>query len=164
MSENSGPGAGAVDIRGGDEVVVGVDSSAGSRAALRWAAEEARVRAAPLRAVAAWHVGPAPASPNQTAMDAHTAEDVGRASQRQLEDTVRSVLGDQAGDVRCSAVEGRAARVLIDASAGARLVVVGTRGHGGFVGLLLGSVSQQLTQHARCPVTVVPLLVDDPAS
>jgi nucleotide-binding universal stress UspA family protein len=136
-------------------IVVGVDGSDESREALRWALEEARLRKATLRAVHAWRdpyiVTPGFAIPEDfdfTALRSH-AEDLLR--------TLVAEVGSEGSDVSIEeiAVEGPAASILVDAAEGAELLVVGSRGHGGFTGLLLGSVSQQCAQHASCPVVIV---------
>jgi nucleotide-binding universal stress UspA family protein len=137
--------------RGTGRIVVGVDGSPSSRAALRWAARQAALTGARLHAVIAWMVpvtyGPMP-MPDWGA----DWEDSARAT---LEEVVRTELGDRAGEATVEVSEGGAALVLLDAAKDADLVVVGSRGHGGFAGLLLGSVAQHVTTHARCPVLVV---------
>lgn len=133
-------------------IVVGVDGSAGSRQALAWAVEEARLRGATLDVVHAWHepyVGGYP----YTLVSYDPGE--WEASAREL---LRKVLAevDTAGiTVEKVVVHGLAARSLIEAAKGADLVVVGTRGLGGFSGLLLGSVSSHVVHHAPCPTVVV---------
>jgi len=137
---------------------VGVDSSHGSKAALGWALAQARLTGAAVEAVAAWQqpvtneysYGAVPfASPGDTI--AVTAEKV-------LTETVAEVVGTAGSpiDVRVKVAHGPAAQVLLEAAAGADLLVVGSRGHGAFAGMLLGSVSQHCTHHAPCPVIVVP--------
>jgi nucleotide-binding universal stress UspA family protein len=76
-------------------------------------------------------------------------------AQKILDDTITEVFGGQSGTLSTSVVEGGAARVLLDAGEQADLMVVGSRGHGGFTGLLLGSVSSACAEHATCPVLVV---------
>jgi nucleotide-binding universal stress UspA family protein len=134
-------------------IVVGVDGSEESKEALRWALEEARLREASVRAVYAWHdpylVTPGFGPPQDFAPDA--------LRERAVE-TLDAVIADVASDsgsIDATVAEGRAASVPVDAAEGADLLVVGSRGHGGFVGLLLGSVSQQCVTHAPCPVLVV---------
>ena len=131
-------------------VVVGVDGSEGSRRALQWALEEARVRGAPLRAVFAWSYLDQPGE----GFDAAYGEDDAR---QRLDRALEEVAGD-VGDVEVErvVVVDLPARALLDAARDADLLVVGSRGVGGFKGLLLGSVSQQVVQHAPCPVVVVP--------
>jgi nucleotide-binding universal stress UspA family protein len=137
-------------------VVVGVDGSDGAQEALRFAVQEARLRGAVVRAVMAWEVDTM----------AYSAGAWGpMIDPTGLEESIRAVLDaavDQAdaegsGEVRIERVVavGQAAQVLIEQAGGADMLVVGSRGHGGFVGLLLGSVSYQCAQHASCPVAVV---------
>jgi nucleotide-binding universal stress UspA family protein len=129
-------------------IVVGVDGSPHSRAALLWAARQARLTGSALWAVMAWEyprLGP------DIEAD-HYALSAGRT----LAETVTHVLGqDRDIEVREIVEAGHPAQVLIDAAAGAQLLVVGSRGHGGFAGALLGSVSQHCAQHASCPVVIV---------
>ncbi len=134
-------------------IVVGLDGSKVSSRALEWAATEANLRGAKLRAIRAWMLPsfselPYPA-PGALAMVPHQAHS---ALSSQLLDTLGP---DWAATVEPVVKEGRPAEVLIEASAGADLIVVGSRGHGGFVGLLLGSVSTQVVHHSHCPVTIV---------
>jgi nucleotide-binding universal stress UspA family protein len=136
------------------EIVVGVDGSEASREALRWSAEEARLRRTTLRAVYAW-VAPAVSVHGYVPPELLDPEPQRQAAQARLDGFVKEVVGEPPGmRVERVVVEGPAARVLVDAADGAALLVVGSRGHGGFAGLLLGSVSQQCAQHAPCPVIV----------
>jgi nucleotide-binding universal stress UspA family protein len=142
-------------------IVVGVDGSEHGAAALRWAVDEARVRGANVVAVHAWVFVPptAVAEPGMIPvaatdlMDDLTLER--QAAERALDEALEATLGDAAGEVDRKLVEGAAADVLVDASTGAELVVVGSRGRGGIRGALLGSVSQHVAQHAHCPVVIV---------
>ena len=79
-------------------------------------------------------------------------------AEKALAETVADVVGtqDKPVEVRPTVAEGPAAQVLLAAAAGAELLVVGSRGHGGFAGMLLGSVSQHCAHHAPCPVVVIP--------
>ena len=134
------------------DVVVGVDGSAPSRAALRWALDQARLTGVRLRAVIAWEV------PAYTGWGSMAYEDFGAAAGKLLSEAVHDVFGlDPPTDVEVveTALPGHPAQVLIDQSAHAGLLVVGSRGHGGFAGTVLGSVSQLCAQHAHCPVVVV---------
>ena len=130
-------------------IVAGVDGSDGARQALEWAAEEARVRGARLRAVCVWsYLDQAGGSFDPS---------YGEADARRLLDGAVDALGDAGGiDVERVTVNDLPARGLLEAAEGADLIVVGARGMGGFKGLLLGSVSQQVAQHAPCPVVIVP--------
>ena len=144
----------------GRPIVVGVDGSPSSLRALRWAAGQARLVDAPVEAVIAWQdpaiygmgFGWAPVS--------FDSDSVAAAAERVLADSVAQVTGEQAAGspvpVVPRVVQGPAAQVLLDAARGARLLVVGSRGHGTLAGVLLGSVSQHCVQHAPCPVLVVP--------
>jgi nucleotide-binding universal stress UspA family protein len=144
-----------------DKVVVGVDGSPSSLAALRWACDQAVAHEAKLYAVMAWSSGPVTVSAGMPRMPDVAPEETAR---RVLDDAVSEVTGggpgsrsDGGSDVAIErvVVAGSPAKVLLDMSADADLLVVGSRGIGGFAGLLLGSVSQQVTQHARCPVVVI---------
>ncbi|RFC74402.1 universal stress protein [Streptomyces sp. AcE210] len=133
-------------------MVVGVDGSPSSRAALRWAVRYAGLVGGRVEAVSAWEVA-GMASWSAPAVD--TDFDEGEA-ERGLVEEVRAVLGeDGANLVHERLVRGNAAEVLVDAAEGAEMLVVGSRGHGGFRRALLGSVSQQVAHHAPCPVTII---------
>ena len=141
-------------------IVVGVDHSDGAKAALRFALGEAKLRGARLRVVHAWQFSAFGAS----GMEAGTLstfavdlDDLRRGAEAALDATLRETIPDPGGvDVERRLVEGPAAPALIDESRDAELLVVGSRGLGGFRGLLLGSVGQQVAHHAACPVTIVP--------
>ncbi|HEX6257636.1 MAG TPA: universal stress protein [Euzebyales bacterium] len=149
----------AADDAGGDpvetiSVVVGVDGSAASREALAWAAEEARLRDVPLRAVQVRPGSdPDPADSNASAVERERADRRARIGLAQI---VEDELGADHRAVNQRVVSGRPSRVLMDdAASPASMLVVGSRGRGGFAGLLLGSVSQQCLTHAHGPVVVV---------
>jgi nucleotide-binding universal stress UspA family protein len=139
-------------------IVVGVDHSAGAKEALRFALEEARLRQATLRAVHAWQFGYIGATGMEGALPAIGGElhEYRAAAEAALDATLRQAIPD-AGEVEVErhVVEGAPAAVLVEESRGADLLVVGSRGHGGFAQLLLGSVSQQCAHHAECPVVIV---------
>ncbi|GAA4971029.1 universal stress protein [Kineococcus glutinatus] len=138
-------------------IVVGVDGSDSSRAALRWAYDEAAHHGASLTAVAAWHPPALPMTPPYGAVPPEGYGDQPRQEALDLLDRFTGALAPRtpAVDVRTSVEEGNPAAVLIERSGEADLLVVGSRGHGGFAGMLLGSVSQHLVAHAHCPVVVV---------
>jgi nucleotide-binding universal stress UspA family protein len=139
-------------------IVVGVDHSAGAKAALRFALEEARLRQATLRVVHAWQYGYIGATGLEGFLPAAGGEleDFRQGAAAALDETLREVVGDQDDVVIERRVDqGVSAAVLVEESHGAELLVVGSRGHGGFAQLLLGSVSQQCAQHASCPVVIV---------
>jgi nucleotide-binding universal stress UspA family protein len=131
--------------RASGPVVVGIDGSATSMQALRFAAETAALRGAELLAVHAWSTGDStePAGTSPMSEDRVLAEAVAGLGERHPDLVVRRDM-----------TQGPARRVLAERSAGAQLVVVGDRGHGGFTGLLLGSVSQYLVHRAACPIIV----------
>jgi nucleotide-binding universal stress UspA family protein len=149
-------------------VVVGVDGSAGAGAALRWAIAEARLRQTRLRAVHAWAPdygsgylggGYASMAGGYGFVGADAGEYVSglrQAAEEMLERVISEMAAEAEGvEIEREAVEGVAAQVLVEAAGADDLLVVGSRGHGGFAGLLLGSVSQQCAHHARCPVVIV---------
>jgi nucleotide-binding universal stress UspA family protein len=133
-------------------IVVGIDGSEQSKAALRWAVEEARLRGVSVRAIYAWSLPPVAAGAG--VMIATNFEALQRDGERLVDAAVAEVDAEGV-EIERASVEGSAARVLVEAAQGAELLVVGSRGHGGFVGLLLGSVSQQCAHHASCPVVIV---------
>jgi nucleotide-binding universal stress UspA family protein len=136
-------------------IVVGVDGSEPSKEALHWALGEARLRQATLRAIYAWlypNVGGRGYIPPELLDRAVLS----RSAQAKLDAAVTEVAGTSPGvDLERTVVEGPTARVLVEAGEEAELLVVGSRGHGGLAGLLLGSVSQQCVHHAACPVVIV---------
>jgi nucleotide-binding universal stress UspA family protein len=139
-------------------IVVGVDQSAGAKAALRFALEEARLRQATLRIVHAWQFGYIGATGLEGWLPAAGGEleDFRRGAEAALDQTLKDVGADTEGlTIERRVEQGVAAAVLVEESQGADLLVVGSRGHGGFAQLLLGSVSQQCAQHAFCPVVIV---------
>ena len=138
-------------------IVVGVDGSDGARDALRFALEEARVRGATVRAVAAWHVPVSPYGQVYGPPDQEVVERLGPEARQAVERALESAGDLAAGvDVEIVVREGAAAPVLLEESDEADLLVVGSRGLGGFRGLLLGSVGQQCAHHASSPVVIVP--------
>jgi nucleotide-binding universal stress UspA family protein len=139
------------------DVVVGVDGSEGSQRALAWAADEAREHQARLRVVTTWTPPPASVGAGYASFPWYGEEaNLGQIAERQQTEAVATVLGEKPDlEVERVLVEGHAAPHLIEASAAADLLVVGCRGHGGFAGMLLGSVSQHVAAHAQCPVVVV---------
>ncbi len=133
-------------------VIVGVDGSDGSKAALRWAAAEAEQWDVPLVAVWAWEF-----SPLIVATDAPTElDELSRAVATRLRETLVAELGEDGADrVEPLIVEDAPVRAILDTATEDDLIVVGSRGLGGFKGLVLGSVSQQVMHYSPCPVTVV---------
>ena len=136
-------------------IVVGVDGSGSSSDAIRWAVAEARLRKTAVKAVYAWqsplvtgfqYIPPDLLDPD--VLDRHAREIV-EAAVAEAGEARNGVV------VESCAIEGLPASVLIEASREAELLVLGSRGHGGFHGLLLGSVGQQCVHHAVCPVVIV---------
>lgn len=138
-----------------NKIVVGVDGSAGSIAALHWAYQEAQLRKCRLEIVSAWHFPVAVSMPGMMAMPA--PEDLQESTRNGLLKVLRQegISAEGPVEVTTAVGEGIASSLLLSASEDADLLVVGSRGHGGFGGLLLGSVSQQCVTHASCPVVVV---------
>ena len=138
-------------VRGG-RVVVGIDSSARSRAAMRWAGAEARARDADLDVVHAWSLPMVPVHPAAAFVpDFSALEDHGRA----LLDTALADPSLAGVRVHGHLSAGSGPRALLERADGAGLLVAGTRGLGRVTGTLLGSVSRQLLHHAPCPVVVI---------
>ena len=136
-------------------IVVGVDGSPGSRTALTWAAAEAADHGADLVVLNVWEHTLLPPAGSVSVSERFVPDE----SQRTADDLVQ-VIKEELGEdppvfVQARVKQGRPAKVLIEDSANADLLVVGNRGHGGFAGLVLGSVSQHVAAYAKCPVTVV---------
>jgi nucleotide-binding universal stress UspA family protein len=138
-------------------IVVGVDGSDSSRAALHWAYNEAAHHGADINVIAAWAPPSIPMAPPYGALPAEGYTDQPRVAALGLLESFTAELEerDPAVGLSTSIEEGTPAHVLIERSKEADLLVVGSRGHGGFAGMLLGSVSQHLVAHAHCPVVVV---------
>lgn len=139
-------------------IVVGVDGSPGSKKALEWAIRQAQLTGATVEAVNSWQDPivfgysygwyPAP----------FDGESFASVMAKVLDDAIAEVSAEQEKPVTVLArvVQGHAAETLMNAANGAQLLVVGSRGHGTFAGVVLGSVSRHCVQHAPCPVVVVP--------
>jgi nucleotide-binding universal stress UspA family protein len=140
-----------------DMIVVGVDGSEGGAAALEFAAGEAALRKARLRIVLAWQLPVAvygtdfAPPPDVEMLDSFHA----RAQEVADDAAARARKLEPPLEVEALAVQGQPANALLAQGVDAELIVVGRRGLGGFKSLLLGSVSQQVVQHATCPVVVV---------
>ncbi|MFJ7231611.1 universal stress protein [Streptomyces tendae] len=137
-------------------IVVGVDGSDSSKQAVRWAVRQAEITRAAVDAVTAWEFPQfhgalgwlPPSSSDEAALEAR--------ARQELTQTVDEAVGSRPpAEVRAEVHYGTPAGVLLKAAQGASLLVVGSRGRGGFAGLLLGSVAQHCVQHAPCPVLVV---------
>jgi len=138
-----------------DKIVVGADGSEASIEAVKWAAREAKVHGAQLEIIHAWTV-PSFGDPMAMMPIQLPVEEFIKQAEVVRDHAVRIASENGATEVNGVVVRGSAAEHLIAASKTALEVVVGTRGHGGFMGLLLGSVAQQVVTHASCPVVVVP--------
>jgi nucleotide-binding universal stress UspA family protein len=132
-------------------IIVAVDGSPSSEQALRWAVRQADATGGQVHAVLAWHL-PDIYGWGAVVDDVDWAEHARLVLDTALAEALEPAVAAQ---VHRHVIEGHAAQVLLDAAADADLLVVGSRGHGGFAGMLLGSVSQHLAAHARCPVVVV---------
>jgi len=138
-------------------IIVGVDGSGHSQRALGWAVREAAIRHAPLtvltvhEAVARYYRGTAmdPDAPVRTAEARKAAED-------ETDKALAGLEGSRPESVVVTAVRGFPVEELIKAASDADMIVLGSRGAGGFARLLMGSVASQVAQHAQCPVLIVP--------
>lgn len=133
-----------------EHILVGVDGSAGSVDALKWAAKLAPSLEAVVVAVNVWHFE------NTWGAYAPPTWNPETDAQQVMEEALAQAFGDKRPEgLRAQCYQGMAAHALIEGSASACMLVVGSRGHGGFAGLLLGSVSSACAEHAKCPVLVV---------
>lgn len=131
-------------------IVVGVDGSPASVDALRWATRQAQLTQSNVQALITWQV------PNQFGNDFYGDQfDWADIAQRTLEAAIEEAGGGTPFTGDAVVFQGHPARSLVDVSHDAELLVVGSRGHGGFAGLLLGSVSEYVVAHANCPVLVI---------
>ena|ERR1700722_3748947 len=146
-------------------IIVGIDGSDHSRRALEWAIREAAIRQVPLtvltvqqEAVDSWG-GPVMVLPTgDKGTDTELARQARDAAQRETDRVLAAAgAGRRPAQVTVDAVAGRPAEELLKAADGdADMIVVGSRGSGGFKRLLMGSVSTEVTHHAHCPVVVIP--------
>ncbi|MGL3807846.1 universal stress protein [Paeniglutamicibacter sp. R2-26] len=163
MSEKPVPQEDAEAIEG---IVVGVDGSDQGLCALKWAAREAKRRGSVLNIVTAYTI-PVFAASSMDAGYATLDDQLIRNGAEEVVRQARATVSEEGLTVRTYIESGDPSGVLLDLSRQAELIVVGTRGRGGFVGRLLGSVSSALPAHAKCPTVVVPVCVanrpeDDP--
>ena len=140
----------------GPRIVAGVDGSPSSVRALRWAIQQGGLTGAAVDAVIAWHYPIATGGYGWAPTGMATSFNFKENAEKVLAEAISTACDQSSGvPVRARAVEGNPAQVLLDASDGAELLVVGSRGHGGLAEALLGSVSQHCVHHARCPVVVM---------
>jgi nucleotide-binding universal stress UspA family protein len=139
-------------------ITVGVDGSGHSQKALEWAIKEAAVKQVPLTVLTVHQVASNhwTGNPIITELDRPEEEKIRKAAEEAVQQAVGQHGDPKPPSVTVRAVSGLPARELIDASGDADLIVVGSRGSGGFASLVLGSVSDQLVHHGSCPVVVVP--------
>jgi nucleotide-binding universal stress UspA family protein len=152
----------SVEFDGG--ILVGHDGSDCAQQALTWAAGLARRAGLDLHVLRAWSLTSAPRPTSQEPGYVPPLVDFEQAVLEELQKHVAQAGLDPSVPVTCHVVHRPAARGLIEAAANAQLLVVGARGRGGFRGLMLGSVSDQIVHHAPCPVTVVRTGASTPLS
>lgn len=138
------------------KIVVGVDGSEGSRLALHWAIDEAKIRGSAIEIVHTWDFTP-PLDPVGGFVFVPD-KDFQESAQLVVDNLMKSV-SDLASSIAISThVErGSASQILLNRAKTAELLVVGRRGRGGFIGLLMGSTATQVSHHAQCPVVIVPV-------
>ena len=136
-------------------IVVGTDGSPHAERALEFAAEEARRRDAVVHVVTAWHVPAAVYRPGFAPMVTPSLEESTQQAAEDVAARAAESLRARGLEAETSVCHAQAADALVQQAEGADLLVVGSRGHGGFSGLLLGSVGQQCAQHAPCPTVIV---------
>ncbi|MFI9103033.1 universal stress protein [Streptomyces fildesensis] len=139
-------------------VVVGVDGSECSKSALKWAMTYARMTDATVEAITTWQNPDTYVYSYGWAPGLIDISEIPASIRKNLDAAIADVSGqfERPVEVLARVVEGHPAEVLLEAAVGAQLLTVGSRGHGTFAGILLGSVSQHCVQHAPCPVVVVP--------
>jgi nucleotide-binding universal stress UspA family protein len=137
-------------------IVVGVDGSAPGDTALRWAVRQADLTGASVDAVIVWEYPAALGGYGMAPVPMYDDNDFPAIAEKTVTEAISNAV-DPASHVRVrpQVIEGSAALALLKAAEGADLLVVGSRGHGGFAGALLGSVSQHCVHHAHCPVVVI---------
>lgn len=138
-------------------IVVGIDGSECSMDALNWAVKHAGIEHAPLTVLAVHEVAASAWTNNPILYpeDRPEQEEARKAAQETVNKTISELSGPSPESVTVRGVSGQPAQILIEASEGADLVVVGSRGAGGFASLLTGSVVSKVVNHAACPVVVV---------
>ncbi|MEY2765290.1 MAG: hypothetical protein RLZ40_529 [Actinomycetota bacterium] len=143
-----------VITQGAHPIVVGTDGSENSLSAVRWALREAALRGVPVDVIHSWHFTPM-VDPMGIAIIPPTVE-MQAAAKNVLDGVMKKVEKDRGGVIVNEIVaQGSPVSSLLSAAKNAEMLVVGRRGHGGFMGLLLGSVATQIVHHSPCPVVVV---------
>ena len=136
-------------------IVVGVDGSPGSQVAVEFAAREAAAHGATLRLISAWEIPTSVLAGGGVPTDVY--DNFAAEAQKRLEEAavqVRAIA--PAVTVEKKVVEGHAGNMLVEEAETADLVVIGRRGHGALTEFLLGSISHQVADHAKCAVVIVP--------
>jgi nucleotide-binding universal stress UspA family protein len=146
-------------------IVVGVDGLAGSKAAVDWAVSEAQLRGVPIHVVMTWQEPQIYGVGEIGTLGMNPLEDITRelstATTRAVAQLAENASLGHDVMITSEAVEGHPAEVLLFTAEDAAMLVVGSRGHGGLAGVLLGSVGQHVVPYARCPVVVVPDLTHE---
>ncbi|MEN9745850.1 MAG: hypothetical protein RL729_322 [Actinomycetota bacterium] len=138
------------------KIVVGVDGSEGSQKALHWAIDEAKIRGSAIEIVHTWNFTP-PLDP-VGGFVLIPDKDFQESAQLLVDNVLKSVSEMTSSIAISTHVErGSASQVLLDHAKTAELLVVGRRGHGGFIELIIGSTAAQVSHHAQCPVVIVPV-------
>jgi len=141
---------------GTERIIVGVDGSPESETALAWAARYAHATGGRLVAVLAWHYPSAAGGPPVGVAPSAVTSEVEKSRYEILDKAIEETCGKMPPTaVERKVVYGHPAQALLDESRNADLLVVGSKGYGGFAGMMLGSVSTHCVTHASCPVTVV---------
>jgi nucleotide-binding universal stress UspA family protein len=148
-----------LELDGG--VLVGHDGSAAAAEAVRWAARLAGRLGSPLHVVRTWSISSAPRPATAAPGYVPPMTDFETAVLDRLRGDVEGLALTGELEVHCHVLHGAAGRRLLEASEGAEMLVVGTRGEGGFRGLLFGSTADQVVRHATRPVVVVPVTGND---
>ena len=138
-------------------IIVGVDGSSHSRRALEWALKEAAIRRSPVTVLTVHQLvrgyfGHGVAYAN----DAELTEQAGKKAQEETNKVLGELGGSRPESVTVQALSGIPAEELLDAARDADMIVLGSRGAGGFAQLLMGSISAQVAHHAHCPVVIIP--------
>ncbi len=136
-----------------ERIVVGIDGSESAADALRWAVAQAKLTGATVEAVYAWDPGPIVSLGMPPMLDWEPLREAANARSHEI---VAETVGSDSGvRIVAKTATGHAAEVLVDRSAQADLLVVGSRGLGGLKGMVLGSVGHHCAAHAHCPVVIV---------
>lgn len=137
--------------------VVGFDGSANSIAALEWAMQYVqRLGGGDIKVVMSWNFAPAAVGGFGIGGSLPPAESMQEATETALAEAIANIAPPAGVTLHQVVREGAASKVLIDEAEDAEVLVVGKRGHGGFLGLLMGSITNQVANHATCPVVIVP--------